>query len=151
MRNLEKVSSAVLIKEIKRRGWAVTVEVQVEVKETIEYEAFCAFSAELLVECGIELKLSNTRIRVLEKLLKKSPVMVSKEILIAVMYQHRPDGGPITADKMLQQAICAIRKQISASQYHIEMIAGNYCLRKRARKQLGWTEPPQLDWRGSES
>ena len=106
-----------LIEEIKRRGWHIRFEVVVP--KPITTVGYIDFRQRMKDYYQVDLNLTKTEIRVFELLLTRSPNIVRLDALINTMYFDRTDGGPLTADKVLQQAVCKIRKGLVGTPYTV--------------------------------
>jgi len=65
----------------------------------------------LLVD-GKYVRLTSHQRRIVERLLESRGIAVSREQIVEAMYGHDPNGGALTASKMVDVMVFQIRKRI---------------------------------------
>lgn len=60
----------------------------------------------------LDITLQNTPRRILTRLMLGNGATVSKAVIVEELYGDRPDGGPDTAEKVVESHISKLRKRI---------------------------------------
>lgn len=132
MTRLDRVPDELLIREIRRRGWKVEADVTVKVDRAsgIYYD----FIDEIAHDFGIDVYLPKGPAKVLQALIMSSPREVDTKRLVDVIYADRSDGGPLSAEKIIHQAIFKIREQLHGTNYVIRSNSFGYSLIRLPRQ-----------------
>lgn len=114
--DLQNYTDGMLLDEVKRRGWEVTVDLRVESRTVIGRSY--SFRRHLIEDCEKTINFTRNEERVISILLMNAPEVVEINDILNSMYSC--ENGPSHEQDIMRLCVMSIRRKLKGTPYEIK-------------------------------